>query len=132
MNFVNLTPHRITVNFGAGSILCPQCQELELGEDSACPRCGSSYLEIPPSGSVVRVEQVIGSFDPVTLTADSTWGPIIGLPEPEGDTIYVVSALVATAAKREDVVSPASNHPLTERNKSGQIVSVPGFIRCFS
>ena len=34
-----------------------------------------------------------------------------------------------SAAKRADVVSPATGHPDTVRNEKGHIVSVPGFVR---
>jgi hypothetical protein len=37
--------------------------------------------------------------------------------------------LVAQAAKRQDVVSPATGHHDCVRNDKGHIVSVPGFVR---
>ena len=52
-----------------------------------------------------------------------------GLPAPEEGVYLIVSALVAQAAKRADVVSPATGHPDVVRDQKGQIASVPGFVR---
>ena len=57
-------------------------------------------------------------------------GEIEGLPEPEANTTFIVSAMVLAAAKekgREDVVAPATGHPECKR-ENGFIVSVPGFV----
>jgi hypothetical protein len=54
------------------------------------------------------------------------------LPEPADNTLYIVSALVLTAAKaqgRTDVVAPATGHPECVRDEKGFIKSVPGFVR---
>ena len=56
-----------------------------------------------------------------------TFGDIAGLPDPVAGTLYVVSALVAQAARRVDVVSLATGHPDAVR-LDGQIYSVPGFV----
>ena len=99
--FVNLTPHIVRLNDGT---------------------------EFPPSGKVARVTSVYSQFDKNGV-ANVTFGEVQNLPHPEKDTIYIVSALVASACHdRQDVVSPATGHPDAVR-KDGQIFSVPGFVR---
>ena len=98
--FINLTPHTINLTNGA------------------------AYAA---SGQVARVANNHTPFD-ADGVATIEWGEVTGLPEPQDGVIYIVSALVAQAAKRDDVVSPASGHPNVIRN-NGQIVSVPGFVR---
>lgn len=100
MRFTNLTPHSIRLNSG---------------------------LEYEPSGSVARVATSYTEFDEDGI-AEVRFGEVQGLPAPEAGVIYVTSALVAQAARRPDVVSPATGHPLCVR-KDGQVVSVPGFVR---
>jgi hypothetical protein len=80
-----------------------------------------------PSGEIARVTSSYSRFDENGIAA-VTFGEISGLPSPEKGVIYIVSGLVAAAAKRKDVVSPATAHPECVR-KEGQVVSVPGFIR---
>ena len=82
-----------------------------------------------PSGIVPRVSQEISEFDENGIAAQS-FGKVEGLLEPEAGVIYIVSAMVLSAAKdRTDLVAPATNHELTVRNEKGHIVSVPGFVR---
>ena len=56
------------------------------------------------------------------------FGEVENLPPPEAGTLYIVSGAVASAAKRDDVLCPATGHPSAIR-KDGQIYSVPGFTR---
>jgi hypothetical protein len=100
IKFVNLTPHTINITNGAA---------------------------YEASGVVARVANAHTPFDENGV-ASIEWGEVTGLPAPQDGVIYIVSALVAQAAKRPDVVSPASGHPNVIR-KDGQIVSVPGFVR---
>lgn len=100
--FVNLTPHAITLNDGT----------------------------VYPSQGVTRVSNSFTDFDTCGV-CDCVYGDIVGLPAPKADTLYIVSALVLSAAKaagRTDCVAPATGHPLCVR-KDGFIVSVPGFVR---
>lgn len=105
MKIVNLTPHAITITDG------PTFQ---------------------PSGKVARVsvQQVDdGDINGVPVKKQA-FGDIVDLPDPADDTIYIVSALVLSAAKaagRTDCVAP--NTAQAVRNDAGQIVSVPGFVR---
>jgi hypothetical protein len=101
MKFINLTPHEIRLNNG---------------------------VVIPPSGTVARVSSSHTPFDENGV-CQVQFGEITGLPSPQDGVIYVVSGMVAAAAKRPDVVSPATGHPEAKRDERGQIVSVPGFVR---
>lgn len=98
--YVNLTPHIVRLNSGG---------------------------EFPPSGAVARVVAHYSIFD-ADGVAEVVFGKVENLPAPQDGTIFITSALVAQAAKRRDVVAPASGHPLAVR-KDGQVVSVPGFVR---
>lgn len=101
MNFINLTPHAIHLNDGR---------------------------VFEPSGKVARVSSTHSLFNE-NLVCSVEFGEVTDLPEPSEGTCYIVSALVAQAAKRPDVVSPSTGHPEAKRNEKGQIVSVPGFVR---
>lgn len=100
MNFVNLTPHQIALNDG----------------------------RVFETQGVARVASTHTDFD-ANLVCSVRFGEVSGLPKPIEGTTYIVSALVAQAAKRADVVSPATGHPECVRNEKGHIVSVPGFVR---
>lgn len=99
MNIVNLTPHVIRLNDGR---------------------------EFEPSGIVARVSSSYTTF--IDDVAHVVFGEITGLPAPEDGTLYVASGMVAAAAQRTDVVSPATGHPECRR-ENGNVISVPGFIR---
>ena len=102
VKFVNATPHAIQLNNG------------EVFE---------------PSGILPRVSQEISEFDENGIAVQS-FGKVEGLPEPETGVVYIVSAMVLTAASdRNDLVAPATNHKDTKRNEKGHIISVPGFVK---
>ena len=96
---INLTPHEISF----------------VGEN------GEITLVIEPSGSVARVSvttETIGECCgiPVTKTA---YGIVEGLPEPQDDTVYLVSSLVATRVPdRGDVFIPNES----VRDETGKII----------
>lgn len=99
MEFVNLTPHTINLITDAGSKV------------------------IPASGVIARVEQnttLVREVDGIPVV-QATWGDILDLPDPKEDTMYIVSAMVANAAKAkgrvQDVVCPGD----FVRNEQGQI-----------
>lgn len=83
------------------------------------------------SEGLARVSATFTSFDENGV-CNQQFGEVTGLPEPTADTLYIVSALVLTAAKaqgRTDVIAPATGHPDCVRNDKGFIVSVPGFVK---
>lgn len=101
--FRNFTPHAITLNDGR---------------------------EFASEG-LARVSATFTSFDENGV-CEQQFGDVTGLPAPAADTLYIVSALVLTAAKqagRTDCVAPATGHPDCVRDEKGFIKSVPGFVR---
>lgn len=105
MNIINLTPHAVVITDGP---------------------------TFPPSGKVARVsvQQVDDGFIGGVPVKKQTFGNIVDLPDPADDTVYIVSALVLSAAKaagRTDCVAPDTAKAV--RNDDGHIVSVPGFVR---
>lgn len=111
MKLVNLTPHSVIVN----GVL--------------------SLITVPPSGTVARVDvepDPTGNqmliIDGVTIfVRGQRMGQVVGLPDPQDDTIYIVSLPVAQAVAglRGDVVSPG---PLI-RDENGQPVACDGLVR---
>ena len=108
-NFINLTPHAISVRKENGST-----------------------FTVEPSGIVARVathEQKIGELDGVPLMKRS-FGEVENLPEVKEGTIYIVSSLVlpaAAAAGRTDVVAPDTGATAI-RDENGHIVAVTRFV----
>lgn len=104
-NIINVTPHPIKITDGP---------------------------TFEPSGIVARVtttQKDAGDINGIPVKRQ-TFGPIVDLPAPADNTIYIVSAIVLAAAKesgRNDVVAPDTTNAV--RNEVGHIVSVPGFIR---
>lgn len=99
MNFINLTPHAINLIDGPS---------------------------FPPSGNVARVavsRQLVVKWNEVKLFAPS-FGEVEGLPEPQEDTAFIVSALVRTALPdREDLLSPGN----LVRDDKGAVIGCDGF-----
>ena len=98
MVFINCTPHVIRLNSGE---------------------------EFPPSGNIARVTSSYEEVSPGIFMVE--FGEVTGLPDPKPWVQYIVSAMVAGATNRMDVVVPATGHPDCIR-KDGQVYSVPGFI----
>lgn len=84
MKIVNCTPHKLNIHTPAG------------------------VVTMEPSGIIPRVETVEESLPPIEgiPLVTSAYGQISGLPDPEEGTFFVVSQLVAAAAKREDLLFP--------------------------
>ena len=93
-SLMNLTPHNVDIFGDEGFIVTVQ-----------------------PSGTVARVAEVRESCSPVQIGTDisgfyipvsrATYGAVQGLPDSDGETIYIVSALVlAQCAGRNDVFAP--------------------------
>jgi len=104
MKFINLTPHDITVIMG----------------DNA------GRTTFAKSGTVARVSQVtavVFAVDGINVST-ATFGPVVGLPEREGGTLYIVSAMVKSAATdRSDCVSPGE----LVRDVAGNVIGCKGF-----
>ena len=99
-NIVNLTPHAITI-VGAG---------LD-GKD----------LVIEPSGELARVAartEVFGNMHGIPLT-HTVYGEVEGLPDYDGNTVYIVSSMVASRAPyRDDIFIPNES----VRDEAGRII----------
>lgn len=104
MNLKNLTPHPLAL----------------AGENGT--------LSVPPSGQIARLAVTRTACPPVTVdgvtlpVSRPELGEIVGLPAPEPGVILVVSALVAEAASRADVMSPGE----LLRDSAGSVIGARG------
>lgn len=109
---VNLTPHTVNV----------------------VDDLGNTIISIASSGNVSRVttqQTVVGNIAGIDIVR-TVFGDVDGLPDPQPDTVYVVSTLVLQALKdsgisRSDVVAPDTSPQSVVRNTDGQIVGVKRF-----
>ena len=106
---VNLTPHEITIHLPDGSV-----------------------VKIPPSGRVARVATIrkpTGELEGIPLVTVE-YGKVEGLPaEPEPDTYYIVSVLVAQALASDPkwhgkLLVPDTSPQGAVRDKDGKIIGV--------
>ena len=102
MKFINCTTHVLNIIANDGEVIA-----------------------VPPSGQVARVSTVrkqvmsIGNIPVFSVE----FGEVENLPEPEPETVFVVSALVAQRVpEREDVFSPGE----LVRDESGQPIGCKG------
>lgn len=110
MKLVNLTPHECAIYRETDDVL---------------------LLSVPASGKLARCTEEVHEHYPVSIngieveTGSKTFGEVENLPEPDGITLYFVSAVVATAAweqGRTDVVCPLK----AKRDEQGHIVGTYG------
>ncbi|ADQ06175.1 conserved hypothetical protein [Caldicellulosiruptor hydrothermalis 108] len=107
--FVNCTPHAINIQTEQG------------------------IVTIPPSGISIRIESQqtqIGEINGIPVVRTVYTG--LNLPEPEPDTVYIVSTVVLQAARemgiqRNDLVAPDTGPQSAVRDGTGQIVAVRRF-----
>ena len=112
MEFINLTPHAVTVD-----------SDLDHGAPT---------ITFPPSGGRATIvfepvrDQVLWGF---VIRPRSRVAEVTGLPEPRDGTFYIVSTMVrdALAGVRNDLVTQDSGPDATRAN--GQVISVRRFIR---
>ena len=105
VELINLTPHDIIVDNG------------------------NDLIKYPPSGIIARVEsktEIIGSINNIPISTIK-YGDPINIPPKKENTIYIVSSLVRSLSKRNDLVSPDTNNSI--RDEKGRIVAVKGFIK---
>lgn len=100
---VNLTPHEINL-----------------------VRDGEIVETVKPSGVIARVSvtsEIVGEINGFEVRKN-TYSEVVGLPERAENTIYIVSALVAQAAKdRDDLVVTDG----AVRDAEGRIIGCTGF-----
>lgn len=106
IRIVNLTPHAVMVDYPAGTATFPK----------------------PETGKEARVEddyQECGSLGPVPLYTVA-YGAPKGLPEPQPNTYYIVSLLVAQACpERNDLLVPGPSI----RDEEGRVVGCTGLAK---
>ena len=109
--FINLTPHTINVwedinTVGGGRVVSLFSRGVA--------RCATVRQALPDVAGVRLTRQAFGQVE--------------GLPEPQPDTVYIVSALVlsALAGSRPDVVAPDTGGDAIREN--GQIKAVRGLV----
>lgn len=111
-SLVNLTPHAITVQ-GDGTLILPPSGKIAR---LAVARAARPAVVVSPG-------EYPGLSSPVTLpVVRPTLGEIADLPAPTEGVLFIVSALVAEAAKRADVLSPGE----LIRDDKGVIVACRG------
>lgn len=85
-SFINLTSHSIDI-----------------------VRSDGSRLSVPPSGQIARREEIVintNSIDGIE-TAIVVFGGVLGVPDPQENTIYIVSTpCLEVLTHRDDIVSP--------------------------
>ena len=99
MRIINLTPHTITFFDGAGN----------------------AVLTVEPSGQVARcsvTREKIGEINGIPVNK-SRFGEVENLPDPQPDTIFVVSALVAQAIPDRPDIFIVDD---TVRDEQGRII----------
>lgn len=110
MNIINLTPHTINI-FGLGQ---SGPEEIASFPSSGVARCAVVSKEIG---------EIAGTGIKLYLTE---FGKVEGLPEPQQETIYIVSMLVRDAALgQSDLYSPGQ----LLRNEAGQPIGCLGLTR---
>ena len=105
MTIKNLTPHAVTLHGAEGKA-----------------------VTLPPSGQVARLAVAREAMAPVVVdgvtlsVSRPTLGAVTGLPDAQPGVLLLVSALVADAVRRADVVSPGE----LVRDAGGVIVGAKG------
>jgi hypothetical protein len=107
--FINLTPHEIAID-----------------------GVGGGRLRILPSGFVARVKtepgEDLGFIGGVPVHTPPIMGEVENLPAPIQGVIFIVSQIVATHVKREDVFYPDTGSDAL-RDEKGNIIAVRRLIR---
>ncbi len=110
MKLINLTPHNIVLR-------------ADEGDETVVPTIGQVARVSSTPGPLVHAPQ---DALPVPVYGPDRPGEIVGLPDSQPETLYIVSNVVADQiTNRGDVVCPATG-PLDGaiRNEEGQIVAV--------
>jgi len=109
MTLINLTPHDINIVIVEGG----------------------DKITVPPSGIIARVssnQKEVFKINNIPVY-QTVFGEVENLPEPQNDTIYIVSTMVLSALEkagidRTDVVAPNTINAIRE---NGQVVAITSF-----
>jgi hypothetical protein len=116
-HLINATPHQIVLLNGLKERI------LVLEPSGILPRCAVK-VEKQPS-LMISLEQL---DDVVEISiSQSTLGDVVGLPEKQDNTYFIVSLVVAQKAKeygRDDLLVPDAI-----RNEKGDIIGCKGFVK---
>jgi len=109
MEIVNATPHDLVIMDDAGNVV-------------------KTYAT---SDMVARVSTQVASVSDIdgVPAVETTFGAVTGIPDADGETVYIVSSLVRSASDRVDLVSPDTGPGSVVRDDSGRIVGVKRFTR---
>lgn len=117
---INCTPHAVTLIDSTSVVFNPSNRHWE-----GTPVVKATFA---PSGILPRcrqTEEVCGEIDGIEVVK-TVFGEVEGLPEPVEGTFYIVSSLVAQAAKgRDDLLIPGR----CVRNEAGQVLGCTCFGR---
>ena len=89
---------------------------------------------VPKSGIEAKTERTPGTLEnrdgfPVPVATPTEYGAVVGLPEPEAGTVFIVSAIVGERVRRADVfclgTGPDDN---AIRNDKGHVIAVTRLI----
>lgn len=126
MKIINLTPHPVIILKKDDSGMVGYVGRTTKEEIRV-----SVALEIPPSGTIANVKSSSQPSDDIIIdglsipTVKMTFSDIENLPQPEKDTYYFVSSLVANACKEKGI--PTDNLVLpgeTVRDENGRIIGI--------
>lgn len=128
MNFINLNPHPMRLRVNAANVAA----EPDPDDIVVEPRKGSDGKPMParvsttPGGALAPIGGM-AAFD------RTHYGAVEGLPEPQPDTVYLVSALIAgrpEIAGRDDVFVPGTGpKDGTVRDGNGQVYAVTRIVK---
>lgn len=136
--FVNLTPHALRLRTNVAN-MAPEALDSDIVLEPRYKRT--------PSGEIARNERGDPITDPARVSATpggangqtngvalfgrTTYGEVEGLPAPEQDTIYIVSALVGGRINgRDDIFCPGTGpKDNTVRKADGQIYAVTRLVQ---
>ena len=97
---VNLTPHELNIHV---------TEKIDLETN----RMIENIINVPPSGDIARVSMTsvhdgfihVPDSSPIPIFKAS-YGEVVGLPQPDGESVFIVSGIVAARVARDDVFSP--------------------------
>lgn len=119
--FINLTPHPLRLRRNAAN--------------TAAEPLDDDIVVEPHTDGPARVAttpgQEGGDLNGIAIYGATQFGAVEGLPAPQADTVYIVSALVGgQVTGRTDVVQPGTGpRDGTVRNEAGHIFAVTRLIR---
>ena len=128
MEFVNLTPHDVAVeDYNGDGVVFPASGVLaRAGVQGVASDALIEYYE----GCELGAPPATGYETPVGFRLTrQMYGEVVGLPEAQAGTVYIVSAMVlARVAGRRDVVAPDTGITAV-RDTVGRILHVKGFVQ---